>query len=96
MDVNGISYTSVNFIPGKSLPLNIIKVVINVPKNNISVDKNTHIPSFLVSTPVVHGGRSESYSSESIWISSSRGSVPQPNPPMSNNTVPTKANGIDL
>ena len=52
MDVNGISYTSVNFIPGKSLPLNIIKVVINVPKNNISVDKNTHIPSFLVSTPV--------------------------------------------
>ena len=44
----------------------------------------------------VHVDRSESYSSESMWISSSRGSVPQPNPPMSNNTVPIKANGIDL
>jgi hypothetical protein len=32
--------------------LKIIKVVINVPKNNISVDKKTQKPSFLVSTPV--------------------------------------------
>jgi hypothetical protein len=39
-------------IPGKSLPLKIKKVVIKVPKNNISVDKNTQNPNFLVSTPV--------------------------------------------
>jgi hypothetical protein len=39
-------------MPGKSLPLKIIKVVIKVPKKSISVDRNTHIPSFLVSTPV--------------------------------------------
>jgi hypothetical protein len=29
-----------------------MNVVINVPKKSISVDKNIHIPSFLVSTPV--------------------------------------------
>jgi hypothetical protein len=29
-----------------------MNVVIKVPKNNISVERKTHIPSFLVSTPV--------------------------------------------